>query len=831
MIGVGRLRHRATDVEAGTFQHLAPRRRREPEPGEELTVGDRPEGRIRSHDDDRPSRPDLGLRARGEIDEFRGTPGLHERTEHESGECVAFHVREMLDRIARSRIEPFAHPLEHRLDALVDRMDLVPGRGEGTLDLDSTLAEDCDRPSRAGQMRDDRRGDLRRRSSHRIGELDPLLVRAGEALEAAEASIEAAQEAGLDVVEGVELIREVPVVPVGALADGGLDLADSSAITDRHVDVDHGQLLGAVHEQLVGVSGGAGRGDRLPGPGDVALESFERRVATPEDFGFGRDLGLETLDMGGGIDVGHGHKLAPVGLGPVPLIGGSGSLPWRTVMAQIIVTPRPACADLETSSLVRSLRRQTDDRWRLRKAGDPIGTESEDAVWVSIDPRSELREDAVAIILRAADTAPDADGFYTDLRVDGQVSLRAAWSPTRAFTEPSACQPIFVRGAAMSNDARADPTAAALELAESRRTVVHIPSALISVPPEPDVDDRRELLDRHLHRVGIDGRAVAGPTAGTYEIDPGRAARPTITVIIPTAGARTTTGDRYLDTCLAGLDGLEWPDLRILLVVGEEFDGDPDQLAEGPDRRIVRRPPGPFDFAAAANQGILEAGTDLVLLLNDDTEATDPTWLARMASHFGDPTVAVVGALLTYPDGSIQHAGVVLDDARPLHPFVGWDPEDLTGPAAHVAHDVIAVTGACLLARREVLLAAGGFSTTLPLSFNDIDVCLKLRRRGYRIVMEPGARLVHHETASREPHIDAWEWERFVGRWGHVDDPWYHPGFHRPDDPDALNRNADHLPPNEPIDILDPRDTGIHPKVHHARIPARAGTHAEEPRR
>ncbi|MEZ5165574.1 MAG: hypothetical protein R2695_03435 [Acidimicrobiales bacterium] len=147
----------------------------------------------------------------------------------------------------------------------------------------------------------------------------------------------------------------------------------------------------------------------------------------------------------------------------------------------------------------------------------------------------------------------------------------------------------------------------------------------------------------------------------------------------------------------------------------------------------------------------------------------------------------------TYPDGTIQHDGIVIDDARPLHPFRGSARRGHVAVRRRCGGDV-AVTGGCLMARRADLLGLGGFSVAFPLSFNDVDLCVRMRRAGWRVVVEPAAHLVHHET-SRSPHIDAAEWDRWIARWGAMEDPWYHPGYRRPDDPRALHRNADHLDP------------------------------------
>jgi hypothetical protein len=107
-----------------------------------------------------------------------------------------------------------------------------------------------------------------------------------------------------------------------------------------------------------------------------------------------------------------------------------------------------------------------------------------------------------------------------------------------------------------------------------------------------------------------------------------------------------------------------------------------------------------------------------------------------------------------------------------------------------------------------------------PLSFNDIDFCLKLHRMGQRVVVEPAASLVHHESLSRSPVITSEEWDAYINRWGQVDDPWYHPAHHRPDDPDNLNLNADHLEPQSTPLFTVARNTRTQPRVHHGRVKA-----------
>ena len=215
--------------------------------------------------------------------------------------------------------------------------------------------------------------------------------------------------------------------------------------------------------------------------------------------------------------------------------------------------------------------------------------------------------------------------------------------------------------------------------------------------------------------------------------------------------------------------------LEVIVVVGDEFQGEPPQQVNGLPMRVIHRGAGPFDFSLAVNCGLLASRGDLVLILNDDIEAEDSHWLGRMTAHLDDPTIGAVGATLLYPDRSIQHIGIGFEGAQPIHSFRGCQLTEAAAAGADTAHDVGSVTGACLLARRKDLLAVGGMSLEFPASYGDIDLCLRLMRSGLRVVVEPAAVLIHHESASRPPVIEPWEWERFITRWGERANPVHPP--------------------------------------------------------
>ena len=409
---------------------------------------------------------------------------------------------------------------------------------------------------------------------------------------------------------------------------------------------------------------------------------------------------------------------------------------------------------------------------------------------------------------------PEAVAVYWDILVDGQRLARPAWSPTRVQSEPAACLPLAVR----VSWPPFDPAMGLLELeqrlADSDAVVVHIPQVLTTHPELP-ASGEAPLAD--------DPRFEPGSRPGTRRRRPSLAGQASTSIVIPSADMSQPGADQsMLARCLETLAVLDPPPLEVIVVVGDEFHGTPpaEQTPQesGLPVRVVHRGAGPFDFSQAINCGLLASRGDLVLMLNDDIEAESADWLGRMAAHLDDPTVGGVGAALLYPDRTVQHVGMVIDDAQPLHAFGGYELPDTAAHAGDVARDVIAVTGACLLARRRDLQAVGGLSAEFPATYGDVDLCLRLRRSGLRVVVDPTAALVHHESASREQVIEPWEWGRFLFRWGEVADPWYHPAFWRPDEPDHRNRNADHLGPVDPKGSWPARTPMIRSRMHESQI-------------
>jgi GT2 family glycosyltransferase len=195
----------------------------------------------------------------------------------------------------------------------------------------------------------------------------------------------------------------------------------------------------------------------------------------------------------------------------------------------------------------------------------------------------------------------------------------------------------------------------------------------------------------------------------------------------------------------------------------------------------------PFNFSRLCNQAAAKTLAPLLLFLNDDTRAIHPDWLSVLAGYFSDPKIGVIGPILLYPDNTIQHAGIVMG----MHGLAGHILQGAHETETHynglprVSRNVAAVTGACLLTRRDIFLAVGGFNEVdLPVSFQDVDYCLKVWEQGLRVVLTPHVRLYHLESASRGrlpeagfDHSVAWmkaRWARWI-----EDDPFYNPHLSR----------------------------------------------------
>lgn len=266
------------------------------------------------------------------------------------------------------------------------------------------------------------------------------------------------------------------------------------------------------------------------------------------------------------------------------------------------------------------------------------------------------------------------------------------------------------------------------------------------------------------------------------------AVRPSVSIVIPTRGSSGTVHDReqrMVDLTLASLQQRTTGfNPQIVLVVDDDV---PTDFAERwrralPDRVVVVPASPPFNFSAKINAGVRAADGDVVVMLNDDIEVITTEWLSEMTAIALEPDVGAVGALLVYENGTIQHAGQAFGSAG-VHNVDAGAPLDDRGHGRNlVDRDVTGVTAACLVQRREVWAELGGLDPMLPVNFNDVDYCARIRALGYRIVQCNSVRLYHYESKTRLRGAEPWEVAVIRGRIGS--------GFHEPDPLTTAERNT-----------------------------------------
>ena len=272
----------------------------------------------------------------------------------------------------------------------------------------------------------------------------------------------------------------------------------------------------------------------------------------------------------------------------------------------------------------------------------------------------------------------------------------------------------------------------------------------------PTLQLSSEPLKQHLERRGERIRSVQchSNLPGCFQLQWTLPKRWSCSVIIPTRDRAD-----LLEQCLVSLwetsaqaraNGL---DLEILVVDNGSLEATTFALFQQWQQRIhVLRCDEPFNWSRLNNFAAAKAKGELLLLLNNDIEANHAGWMEAMAVQALRPSIGAVGALLLYPDGTIQHGGVVVGmHTGADHAYRDLQPDHLVHRGRSQLHSGWgAVTGACLMIRKELLVRVGGLDEGLPVEFNDVDLCIRLTQLGYSCVIPENAVLVHHESQSRE---------------------------------------------------------------------------------
>jgi GT2 family glycosyltransferase len=289
----------------------------------------------------------------------------------------------------------------------------------------------------------------------------------------------------------------------------------------------------------------------------------------------------------------------------------------------------------------------------------------------------------------------------------------------------------------------------------------------------------RLALEAHLERTGARGHVSVDWRTHAYWIKRELTEAKKISIIIPVR-------DRVdlLARCIGSLTKeTAYAPYEIVIVDNDSQTDEARAYLSALKHRVIHYS-GPFNFSALNNFAVEQTDSPWLLFLNNDTEVIEGDWLAIMAEHIQRPEVGAVGPRLLYPDDTVQHGGIVVGvGGIAEHAFRGF-PAEAPGVCRQlqVTRNYSAVTGACLLTRREVFNKVGGFDEErLPVTFSDVDLCLKIRRAGYLVVYTPFAKLYHHESGTRRRTVEPLETEVMRERWPAVleYDPYYNPNLSR----------------------------------------------------
>ena len=320
----------------------------------------------------------------------------------------------------------------------------------------------------------------------------------------------------------------------------------------------------------------------------------------------------------------------------------------------------------------------------------------------------------------------------------------------------------------------------------------HIPAILFHKRSNKPVDgtQRKALQDAMIRRNTPADIEDVRDFAGCYDIKYKVLAFDKVSIIIPTKDQAA-----MLKTALDSiLEKTDYPNYEIIVLnnnsVTEEFGTLNKEFTEKyQDKFRCIDAFFPFNFSKLINTGVKESKGKYILMLNNDIEVISNDWLTQMVSYAQHKHTGAVGAKLLYPDNTIQHAGIIFGANRDSgHVFAGL-PNGSAGYFNNLvtATNYSAVTGACLMCRRDVYNEVGGMDENLAIEFNDHDFCLKLLKRGYYNVYLPTVELYHHESVSRgHPFRNRSAWKQhekelaiFKAKWqSFIDnDPYYNPGI------------------------------------------------------
>lgn len=316
-----------------------------------------------------------------------------------------------------------------------------------------------------------------------------------------------------------------------------------------------------------------------------------------------------------------------------------------------------------------------------------------------------------------------------------------------------------------------------LRLTEAAKNIAHIPKVLYfwrehegstsaDVAAKPyAIEAAHTAISGQLQRLGLEGQVLDTRIPSCYRINYAIHDNPMVSIIIPNRDCAD-----MLEQCINSiLDKSTYDNYEILIIENGSTQRETqyyyDEIGKNKRIRVLVWEEG-FNFSAINNYGAKQAGGEYILLLNNDTQVISPDWIQQMLMFGQREDVGAVGALLLYPDDTVQHAGVILGIGGVAgHSHKGYHRDDFGYMSRLcIAQNLSAVTGACMLVKRSLWDSLGGLDEGYAVAFNDVDLCMRIRRMGKLVVFTPFAQLYHYESKSRGYDDVAREKrERFLG--------------------------------------------------------------------
>ncbi len=549
----------------------------------------------------------------------------------------------------------------------------------------------------------------------------------------------------------------------------------------------------------------------------LAVWVLDRSVGSHRDDSVNYQLWLEA------------HEMTPESLEAAR--SAAATFPYRPLISVVLEVADNAATESGLKAAVESVRAQIYDNWQLRIVIDatiPQPIEAMLSRYAAGDARISLRHrmpggeaspTAVDLldlaegefsIFMAYTGSLSAGNFYAvvkllnrngavdiiywdDDRIDSEGRrtkpfFKPDWSPELLFSMNYLGDSFIIRtalakqiGGPRHSFGTCQNYDFALRAVDLSNSIVHIPDVLSHRSEVPQVESEAECerqsmqaLDEALHRRGEAGRVeVVGP--GLYAVRHEIRGEPLVSILIPTRDKC-----HLLRQCLESIErNTDYKNYEIIVLDNDSTEPDTlayfDQIA---GKVQVHRYPGRFNFSAINNYGVSKAKGELLLFLNNDTQVIRSDWMRALIEQAQRPQIGAVGAKLLFADGRVQHAGAVLG----IGGMVGHAFRLTAGNEPHyfglsdVIRDCSSVTAACMMMRRSVFDEVAGYDEKFLVDFADIDLCLRVRHRGYRIVYTPFALLYHYESATRRRMHVSGDLEGFVKRWDHClkqPDPYY----------------------------------------------------------